>query len=81
MGKKNKQQNRAKKMGKKTVERRNQRHQYSPKPPQQKQKHRRHDGPPTPHEIRRGADALMALLLMGADRSLPWIGREYTKLV
>lgn len=77
MGKHNKQKSRAAKAGKKNTERRNQRHQYSPKPPKAKQKRRRSDGPPTQQEIQRGAEALMALLLMGSDRSLPWIGREY----
>lgn len=78
MGKHNK-QSRAAKTGKKNTERRNRRHQYSPKTSRPKQKPRRADGPPTAREMQRGVEALMALLLMGSDRSLPWIGREYTR--
>lgn len=85
MGKQNKQQSRAAKTGKKNVQRRNQRNQYSPKPSKAKAKRRPWplpDTPPTAREMQSGAEALMALLLMGARssrHSMPWLGREYTR--
>lgn len=82
---KSKERKRAEKAKKRTVERRNRRHRYSPKPSAPKPKRRPWplpDTPPTAHETQRGAEALIALLLMGARssrRSMPWIGREYWK--
>lgn len=74
MSKKSNQKSRAQKKGKKTVERRNRRHQYSPKPS---------DKPAAPRDkdsLFAGLDAgtaFLAALLMSNKPSMPWMGREY----
>lgn len=82
MGKKSN-HSRPAKTGQRTIKRRNHRHRYSPKPSTPKTKRRSwplSDTPPTAREIQRGAETLLALLLMGARRnSTPWIGHEYWK--